>query len=110
MKLEQLKALEKGRTAGPWHIGHIDEHLDRGEIENSGGVIIASDVKRDCEGFICAFANSAADLLAVVEAARVLEVDYMDAYRTVKGAPKTNLPKYYLDLFHALARLEGRDE
>ena len=53
-ELRAALALSEAATPGPWHVGHIDESLDRGEIVNTDGIIIASDCKRNDEAFLCA--------------------------------------------------------
>lgn len=73
-----MKRLEAGATPGPWRIGHINEHLDRGEIENHAGVIIASDCKRNDESFVCQSRNSMPALLRVVEAAKRLSTAWQN--------------------------------
>lgn len=78
--LSELRRLNHLRTQGKWHIGHINEALDRGEIENSDGVIIASDCRRNDEPFICLSTNSMDNLLAVVDAADRFSIHGSSAY------------------------------
>lgn len=68
--LKEFKRLAEKRTSGPWHVGHINENLDRAEIENHEGIVITSDCKRSDESFLC-YCGTHAD--AIIERIEKLE-------------------------------------
>lgn len=88
MTLDQIKVIAAARTKGEWHIGHIDEALDRGEVE-SDGIIIASDCRRNDELFICMAAANIDKLVAVAEAAKAIHIcngDFQDEDGSLRKA------------------------
>jgi hypothetical protein len=53
-ELEQMEALEKAATEGPWHIGHVDEALDHAEIDAPDGGTVATVYPRSAQAFVAA--------------------------------------------------------
>lgn len=74
MTIDEIEKLLSEATPGPWHIGHIDESLDRAEIESADGIIIASDCKRNDEPLICAAPTIIRQLLDVAKALKKFTV------------------------------------
>jgi len=51
--IKRVRELTKAATPGPWHVGHVDENLDKVEIESPDGIVVASEVHRNNEALIC---------------------------------------------------------
>lgn len=82
MKLDEIEKrareaidLASQCSAGPWHIGHIDENLDHAEIEDAEGGLIGEIYPRGAQSLIVRsrmlVPAIAADVLALVEEVRL---------------------------------------
>lgn len=55
-RIEELIEIAKAATAGPYHIGHIDEYIPNlMDVENHEGVIVAEDIDGKNGRYLCAF-------------------------------------------------------
>lgn len=53
--LARAEEIAKKATPGPWHIGHIDEHLDHADVDALNGECVAEVFHRENQGFISHF-------------------------------------------------------
>lgn len=62
-------------SAGPWHVGHLDENLDHAEIEDAEGGLIGEIYPRGAQSLVVRsrtlVPDLAADVIALVEEVRI---------------------------------------
>lgn len=69
LSLSELEELCAKATQGPWHIGHINENNDVGDVESPIGEWVCAS-SRNNEAFICAARTALPELIAEVKRLR----------------------------------------